>query len=204
MMSTMSMSAASSLNPDAPMFIPAAFRRVEDYSPEWYELVKTTAWFRDHWFRQQQLYEDLAEESVDDVAALLPDDSVDLLDADDLFYSPPSPQQHQADLYHYKPAGTHSISSSSSSSNYSASQLRTQLTRPGCSELQGSVATWTPCSEPSASARPGAASPARRRQPGRRGTSRSRRSTSAPGPAAPDAPSTSLARAKRPAASAAV
>jgi hypothetical protein len=105
MMSTMSMSAASSLNPDAPMFIPAAFRRVEDYSPEWYELVKTTAWFRDHWFRQQQLYEDLAEESVDDVAALLPDDSVDLLDADDLFYSPPSPQQHQADLYHYKPAG---------------------------------------------------------------------------------------------------
>jgi len=90
------------------MFIPAAFRRVEDYSPEWYELVKTTAWFRDHWFRQQQLYEDLADDSssVDDVAALLPDDSVDLLDADDLFYSPPSPhQQAQPDLYNYKPAG---------------------------------------------------------------------------------------------------
>jgi hypothetical protein len=98
-MSTMAMSA---LNPDAPMFIPAAFRRVEDYSPEWYELVKTTAWFRDHWFRQQQLYEDLADD-VDDVAALLPDDSVDLLDAQDLFYSPPSPQ---TDFHHYKPAGT--------------------------------------------------------------------------------------------------
>jgi len=101
-MSTMAM---SSLNPDAPMFVPAAFRRVEDYSPEWYELVKTTAWFRDHWVRQQQLYEDLADDSIDDVAALLPDDSVDLLDAQDLFYSPPSPRQAQhLDFYHYKPA----------------------------------------------------------------------------------------------------
>nr|BAJ95474.1 predicted protein [Hordeum vulgare subsp. vulgare] len=101
-MSTMAMSA---LNPDAPMFIPAAFKKVEDYSPEWWELVKTTAWFRDHWFRQHQLYEDLADD-VDDVAALLPDDSVDLLDADDLFYSPPSPQP-QPDFHHYnyKPAG---------------------------------------------------------------------------------------------------
>ena len=91
--------ASSSLNPDAPMFIPAAFRRVEDYSPEWWELVKTTAWFRDHWFHQHQLYEDVAAD-VDDVAALLPDDSVDLLDTDDLFYAPPQP-----DLYHHKPAG---------------------------------------------------------------------------------------------------
>ncbi|KAM0901627.1 hypothetical protein ACQ4PT_019858 [Festuca glaucescens] len=101
-MSTMAMSA---LNPDAPMFIPAAFRRVEDYSPEWYQLVKTTAWFRDHWFRQQQLYDD-DDVDVEDVAALLPDDSVDLLDAQDLFYSPPSPRQPQLDFHNYnKPAG---------------------------------------------------------------------------------------------------
>ncbi|XP_051213892.1 protein EARLY RESPONSIVE TO DEHYDRATION 15-like [Lolium perenne] len=102
----MSMMAMSALNPDAPMFIPAAFRRVEDYSPEWYELVKTTAWFRDHWYRQQQLYgED--DQDVEDVAALLPDDSVDLLDAQDLFYSPPSPQQQaQLDFHNYnKQAG---------------------------------------------------------------------------------------------------
>ena len=115
MMSTMAMSA---LNPDAPMFIPAAFRRVEDYSPEWWELVKTTAWFRDHWFHQHQLYEDLADQdnsAVDDLAALLPDDSVDLLDADDLFYSPPSPQQAQADFHRYKPAGTHAATTLSSS-----------------------------------------------------------------------------------------
>ncbi|KAL5197993.1 hypothetical protein ABZP36_001505 [Zizania latifolia] len=83
--------ASSSLNPNAPLFIPAAFRQVEDFSPEWWELVKTTAWFRDHWFRQHQLYEEAEEQGHDDVAALLPDDSFDLLDmvdTDDLFYTP--------------------------------------------------------------------------------------------------------------------
>ncbi|CAN6169115.1 unnamed protein product [Urochloa humidicola] len=93
--------ASSSLNPNAPLFIPAAYRQVEDFSPEWWELVKTTAWFRDHWFRQHQLHEaayDAAlaltdDADVVDVAALLPDDSVDLLDTDDLFYTP---DHHQA------------------------------------------------------------------------------------------------------------
>uniref|UniRef100_A0A0E0LPD0 Ataxin-2 C-terminal domain-containing protein n=1 Tax=Oryza punctata TaxID=4537 RepID=A0A0E0LPD0_ORYPU len=97
--------AMSSLNPNAAPFIPAAFRRVEDFSPEWWELVKTTAWFRDHWFRQHQMYEDAAEEEHhqvfdddDDVAALLPDDSLDLLDmvdTDDLFYTPDPPVHHR-------------------------------------------------------------------------------------------------------------
>ncbi|KAF0907382.1 hypothetical protein E2562_015874 [Oryza meyeriana var. granulata] len=91
-MSAMAM-ASSSLNPNAPLFIPAAFRQVEDFSPEWWELVKTTAWFRDHWFRQHQMYEEAEEQGGYDVdvAALLPDDSLDLLDmvdTDDLFYTP--------------------------------------------------------------------------------------------------------------------
>lgn len=93
--------ASSSLNPNAPLFIPAAYRQVEDFSPEWWELVNTTAWFRDHWFRQHQLHEaayDAAFADADDfdVAALLPDDSVDLLDmvdTDDLFYAPDVHQQ---------------------------------------------------------------------------------------------------------------
>lgn len=99
--------ASSSLNPNAPMFIPAAFRRVEDFSPEWWELVKTTAWFRDHWFHQHQLHEEFfafADDADVDVAALLPDDSVDLLDmvdTDDLFYTPDQPDLH----HHLKPAG---------------------------------------------------------------------------------------------------
>ena len=101
----MSAMAMSSLNPNAAPFIPAAFRRVEDFSPEWWELVKTTAWFRDHWFRQHQMYEDAAAEEDhhrqvfdDDLAALLPDDSLDLLgmvDTDDLFYTPDPPVHHK-------------------------------------------------------------------------------------------------------------
>lgn len=42
----------STLNPNAPLFIPAAFRQVEDFSPKWWELVKTSTWFRDYWLSQ--------------------------------------------------------------------------------------------------------------------------------------------------------
>uniref|UniRef100_J3MNS6 Ataxin-2 C-terminal domain-containing protein n=1 Tax=Oryza brachyantha TaxID=4533 RepID=J3MNS6_ORYBR len=104
-MSAMAMASASSLNPNAPLYIPAAYRQVEDFSPEWWELVKTTAWFRDHWFRQHQMYEEAEEQQQQqqhDVAALLPDDSLDLLDmvdTDDLFYTP-EPLHHHHHHYH--------------------------------------------------------------------------------------------------------
>ena len=73
------MVASSSLNPDAPLFVPAAFRQVEDFSPQWWDLVKSTAWFRDHWFHQHQQLDDMADSLLafegedDDVAGLLPD-----------------------------------------------------------------------------------------------------------------------------------
>ena len=78
-MSTMSVE--SNLNPNAPLFIPAAYQQVEDFSPEWWELVKTTGWFRDHWFRQHQEQEtfDGSDDAEKDVASLLPDSS-DLFD----------------------------------------------------------------------------------------------------------------------------
>ncbi|PKA61764.1 Protein EARLY RESPONSIVE TO DEHYDRATION 15 [Apostasia shenzhenica] len=64
----------STLNPNAPLFIPAAFQQVEDFSPEWWELVKTTSWFRDHWFRQHQEQETFdGDEEEEDLASLLPD-----------------------------------------------------------------------------------------------------------------------------------
>ncbi|KAK9664415.1 hypothetical protein RND81_14G040000 [Saponaria officinalis] len=44
----------STLNPNAPIFIPAAFRQVEEYSPEWYDLITSSMWFRDYWLRQHQ------------------------------------------------------------------------------------------------------------------------------------------------------
>ncbi|KAK4592103.1 hypothetical protein RGQ29_016554 [Quercus rubra] len=44
----------STLNPNAPPFIPATFYQVEDFSSEWWELVKTSTWFRDFWLSQHQ------------------------------------------------------------------------------------------------------------------------------------------------------
>nr|DAD29512.1 TPA_asm: hypothetical protein HUJ06_030980 [Nelumbo nucifera] len=65
----------STLNPNAPLFIPAAYQQVEDFSPEWWELVKTSTWFMDYWLAQHQEEESFignANED-DDVVNLLPD-----------------------------------------------------------------------------------------------------------------------------------
>ncbi|WOL00536.1 protein EARLY RESPONSIVE TO DEHYDRATION 15-like isoform X2 [Canna indica] len=76
-MSTMAVSSGvarkSTLNPDAPLFIPMAFQQVEDFSPEWWELVKTTTWFREHWFDQHQDQETFDGDDEEDIANLLPD-----------------------------------------------------------------------------------------------------------------------------------
>ncbi|EOY04238.1 ERD15, putative [Theobroma cacao] len=66
---------SSALNPNAPMFIPAAFRQVEDFSPEWWELVKTSTWFRDYWLSEHQEEGFAADDEDDDadVANLLPE-----------------------------------------------------------------------------------------------------------------------------------
>ncbi|KAE8098700.1 hypothetical protein FH972_016744 [Carpinus fangiana] len=67
---------SSTLNPNAPLFIPAAFRQVEDFSPEWWQLVTTSTWYGDYWLSQRQgedgFYEN-AEEDDFDVADLLPE-----------------------------------------------------------------------------------------------------------------------------------
>lgn len=55
----------SGLNPNAPIFIPnAAFSAVEDFSPEWWDLVKTSPLFRDYWLSQHE--EDDFTSSLDD------------------------------------------------------------------------------------------------------------------------------------------
>lgn len=66
----------SALNPNAPVFIPASMRHVEDFSPEWWNLVTTSTSFRDYWISQQQ-GDDIFGEESDDVADLLPD-TIDL------------------------------------------------------------------------------------------------------------------------------
>lgn len=62
----------STLNPDAPLFIPAAFRQVEDFSPEWWKLITTSTWFHDYWLSQHQ-NADGSYDNGDNVADLLPD-----------------------------------------------------------------------------------------------------------------------------------
>ncbi|KAL6530516.1 hypothetical protein OROMI_028405 [Orobanche minor] len=73
----------SSLNPNAPLFVPAAMRLVEDFSPEWWDLVTTSTSFRDYWISQHQGEDVSGEDGFEDssVVGLLPD-SIDL-DVDD-------------------------------------------------------------------------------------------------------------------------
>ncbi|KAK2969179.1 hypothetical protein RJ640_027629 [Escallonia rubra] len=74
----------STLNPNAPLFIPAAVRQVEDFSPEWWQLVTTSTWFHDYWLSQHQgedgfYANDDNDFDGDDIADLLPD-TIDLDD----------------------------------------------------------------------------------------------------------------------------
>ncbi|XP_077213635.1 protein EARLY RESPONSIVE TO DEHYDRATION 15-like [Tasmannia lanceolata] len=43
---------SSSLNPNAPLFVPWAYRTVEDFSDQWWDLVQSSAWFRDYWLQE--------------------------------------------------------------------------------------------------------------------------------------------------------
>ncbi|MCD7458310.1 hypothetical protein HAX54_037870 [Datura stramonium] len=43
------MATTSTLNPNAPIFIPSEFREVEDFSDHWWDLVHSSPWFRHYW-----------------------------------------------------------------------------------------------------------------------------------------------------------
>ena len=80
-------SGRSSLNPNAPLFIPAALRQVEDFSPEWWNLVTTSTWFREYWLSEHDDEDFFGSDGdafvQDEVVDLLPD-TFDL-SADDEF-----------------------------------------------------------------------------------------------------------------------
>ena len=66
----------STLNPDAPLFIPAAFRQVEDFSPEWWQLVTTSPWYHNYWLSQHQEEDGFytsEDNDIDNIADLLPE-----------------------------------------------------------------------------------------------------------------------------------
>lgn len=51
-MEVISHSSSSTLNPNAPMFVPSAYRAVEDFSDQWWGLVESSPWFRDYWLQE--------------------------------------------------------------------------------------------------------------------------------------------------------
>ncbi|XP_028789878.1 protein EARLY RESPONSIVE TO DEHYDRATION 15 [Neltuma alba] len=67
---------SSGLNPNAPLFIPAALDQVEDFSPKWWDLVKNSTWFRDYWLSQHKdeyVGETANDTTVDEIENMLPE-----------------------------------------------------------------------------------------------------------------------------------
>ncbi|GAB2219944.1 hypothetical protein Droror1_Dr00007585 [Drosera rotundifolia] len=65
---------SSTLDPNAPAFIPMSYRAVEDFSSEWWHLVRSSPSFRDYWLQ------DYNNCSFDDE---------DLADLDSFFFDAP-------------------------------------------------------------------------------------------------------------------
>lgn len=90
-------SVASTLNPNAPLFIPSSFQvitevmpewNVEDFSPEWWNLVQTSPEFCEFWMREYEgsetddLFFFLENEEIEDAIVELDvfgDESVDVV-----------------------------------------------------------------------------------------------------------------------------
>ncbi|KAF3793268.1 EARLY RESPONSIVE TO DEHYDRATION 15 protein [Nymphaea thermarum] len=105
-MEVLSRSATSSLNPDAPLFVPWAYQAVEDFSKEWWDLIQSSAWFRDYWLEERFDEEADAVEEMKEVAdvvdlddelavlgeedAFLPDMATDLCGLEGKYFLPPS------------------------------------------------------------------------------------------------------------------
>eukprot|EP00257_Ricinus_communis_P017310 XP_015575721.1 uncharacterized protein LOC8259496 [Ricinus communis] len=77
------MSHRSALNPNAPLFVPLAYRTVEDFSDQWWSLVHSSPWFRDYWL--QERFQDPQSDALmnDPYDLALPDD-LDSFFLDDL------------------------------------------------------------------------------------------------------------------------
>ena len=62
----------STLNPNAPLFVPSAYRVVEDFSSEWWNLVQTCPEFREQWVREwlPVLEEQMFEADLEEIADL--------------------------------------------------------------------------------------------------------------------------------------
>jgi hypothetical protein len=52
------------------MFVPLAYRTVEDFSQEWWSLVQSSPWFQDYWLRERfqdpQINDDFSDFELDE------------------------------------------------------------------------------------------------------------------------------------------
>ena len=69
---------SSTLNPNAPSFVPLAYRTVEDFSEQWWALVQSSPWFRAYWL-QERFQDPQNDPNLSDI------DDLDLPDIDALF-----------------------------------------------------------------------------------------------------------------------
>ncbi|XP_068315210.1 protein EARLY RESPONSIVE TO DEHYDRATION 15-like [Pyrus communis] len=93
---------SSNLNPNAPMFVPLAYRTVEDFSAEWWALVQSSPWFQDYWLKErfQDPQNDAAFPDILD-PDLLPDIDAFFDDVENHHHSPrtqPAVEEQEKDL----------------------------------------------------------------------------------------------------------
>ncbi|KAI9156109.1 hypothetical protein LWI28_000655 [Acer negundo] len=67
-------SSSSTLNPNAPMFIPFAYRTVEDFSDQWWSLIQSSPWFRDYWLQERYFDSQIDDFSLPDLDDLFDDE----------------------------------------------------------------------------------------------------------------------------------
>ncbi|OMO49987.1 hypothetical protein CCACVL1_30703 [Corchorus capsularis] len=85
-------SSSSTLNPNAPLFVPLAYRTVEDFSDQWWALVQSSPCFRDYWLRER------FQDPQNDDEPLFPDDLDAIFDEYDDFFADPTQEEKEGDL----------------------------------------------------------------------------------------------------------
>ncbi|TYI99405.1 hypothetical protein E1A91_A13G014800v1 [Gossypium mustelinum] len=91
-------SLSSTLNPNASLFIPLAYRMVKDFSDQWWALVQSSPCFRDYWL--QERFHDPENDGVsdDDDDPLFPDDLDDIFEQYDDVLLDPRPEEKEKKL----------------------------------------------------------------------------------------------------------
>ena len=56
------------------MFIPFAYRTVEDFSDQWWALIQSSPWFRDYWLQERYFDSQFDDFSLADLDHLLDDE----------------------------------------------------------------------------------------------------------------------------------